>query len=286
MQSVSLSDKTYPRLLSKIKNPPETLYYLGDWDQKIFENCLAVVGTRKITDYGREMVDRLVLPLASAGVTIVSGFMYGVDASAHWACLDSGGRTIAILGCGIDLIRPTIHRDLHQRILQNKGLVISEYQGDHPSFRWTFVRRNRIVSGISKAVLVVEAGEKSGALITAACALEQKRKVLVVPGPVTSSVSRGNFELLKLGATPVSSAEEILLEMGISCVKSKILTRTKPDNLTIEEQAIFKLLADQRLTIDELARQSAKSSAEIGSCLSMMLMKRLVQERGGKYFVN
>ena len=157
----------YPPLLKAIAQAPKELYYRGNWSACLFEECLAVVGSRKMTTYGRQVTEKLVSEIASAGITIVSGFMYGIDATAHKAALEAGGRTIAVMPCGIDLIHPEYQEDLYKEILENNGLIISEFPGLFPPALWTYPRRNRIVAGLSRATMVVEAGEKSGALITA-----------------------------------------------------------------------------------------------------------------------
>ena len=160
------------------------------------------------------MTEKLVTELAASGITIVSGFMYGIDAAAHKAALLAGGRTIAVMPCGIDLIHPEYQQDLYMEILNNKGLVISEYEGSRAPALWTYPQRNRIVAGLSKAVLIIEAGEKSGSLITANFAKKFGRKVFAVPGPITSENSKGIMQLIKEGAEAVSSAQDILREYG------------------------------------------------------------------------
>jgi len=283
---LELGGEKYPRLLAEIKNPPKKLYYQGALDKKIFKTCLAVVGTRKMTDYGEEITEKFVSSIARAGVTIVSGFMYGIDAVAHRACLESGGRTIAVLGCGIDLVRPVINRDLRRQILENKGLVVSELPGKHPPFRWTFVRRNRIISGLSKAILVVEAGEKSGALIIAEFARKQKRKVLAIPGPITSAVSKGTGYLIRQGAKLVSTPDDVLLELGISPdSKGKKSNRNRIVNK--KEEKILALLKEKRLLIDEIARGLDKPVGQVGQLISIMMLKGLVkQDRRERYYAN
>jgi len=179
-------------------------------EPSIFENCLAVVGSRKLTSYGKQVMERLVGEIALAGITIVSGFMYGGDAIAHEAVVKAGGRTIAVMPCGINKIHPEYQEDLYNEILENNGLIISEYEGDIGPALWTYPQRNRIVAGLSKALLVVEAGEKSGCLITANCAKKFDRKIFAVPGPITSSVSKGSNVLIKEGAEMVLSAKDVL----------------------------------------------------------------------------
>ncbi len=179
-------------------------------EKDIFENCLAVVGSRKLTSYGEEVIERIVSQLTMNGITIVSGFMYGGDAAAHQAAIRVGGRTIAVMPCGIDLIHPAYQQELYQDILKNNGLIISEYEGKMKPVLWTYPQRNRIIAGLSKAVLVIEAGEKSGSLITANYAKKFKRKIFAVPGPITGSLSRGTNLLIKQGAKMVLEAKDIL----------------------------------------------------------------------------
>jgi DNA processing protein len=211
MNFFTIEDKEYPKLLKKIgKDAPKKLYYKGTWDREIFENCLTVVGSRQMTIYGKQVVQKIVFEIAAAGLTIVSGFMYGVDAASHKAALRAGGRTIAVMPCGIDLIHPEYQQDLYNEILDNNGLIISEYEGKMEPGYWTYPRRNRIVAGLSKATLVIEAGEKSGSLITANFAKKFKRKVFVVPGPITSENSKGIMQLIKEKAVPISFAKDIL----------------------------------------------------------------------------
>jgi len=217
MNIVTIQDERYPKLLKEIgKDIPKQLYYKGVWDSGIFENCLAVVGSRRLTSYGQRVTEQLVTEVAAAGITIVSGFMYGGDEAAHRAAVKAGGRTIAVMPCGIELIHPEYQQDLYVEILDNKGLVLSEYEGKFLPTNWTYPRRNRIVAGLSKAVLVVEAGLKSGTLITTNFAKKFGRKVFAVPGPITSEVSRGTSKLLREGASLVTSSKDILNYYNIS----------------------------------------------------------------------
>ncbi|MBU0619139.1 DNA-processing protein DprA [Patescibacteria group bacterium] len=276
--------------MAKIKNPPEILYYHGQWEASIFQHCLAVVGTRKMTDYGEEMVERLVGPVARAGVTIISGFMYGVDAATHQAALNVGGRTIAVLGCGIDLIRPAIHRELHMKIIESNGLIVSELPGKHPPARWTFVKRNRIVAGLSQASLIIEAGEQSGALITAQLTQDQGKPVLALPGPVTSGVSYGTSRLIKNGAQLVTTAKDILAVFKLSCPPGVLPTGGSKHSGNIdlpqEEKEIYQLLQDWRLSVDQLARQFQRPAAQMGTTLSLMVLKGLIKEdKQSRYYI-
>ena len=279
---LKLNQKSYPQLLAKINKPPDPLYCLGNSDPAIFKNCLAVVGSRKMTDYGQQVIEKILPEIVEAGVTIVSGFMYGVDETAHLVCLENQGKTIAVLGCGINLIRPTTLKNLHQKILANNGLILSELTGEHPPFRWTFVRRNRIISGLSKATLIVEASEESGSLVTARLAKEQKRKVLAIPGPIGSSSSKGTAMLIRQGATLVSSAEEVLQALGL-----KIANRKEKDlnNLSREEKQVINFINEGSFSADEISRKLKMPSSQLGSLLSILLVKGpLKQDSRGRYY--
>ena len=159
---ITINDPKYPRLLKEISDPPKQLHYRGNWDMSLFENCLAVVGSRRMTSYGQQITNKLISEIASRRITIVSGFMYGIDATAHKTALDIGGRTIAIMPCGIERIHPEYQTKLYADILENKGLIISEFEGNSLPAFWTYPKRNRIIAGLSKATMVIEAGLKSG----------------------------------------------------------------------------------------------------------------------------
>ena len=282
---ITIKDKRYPELLGKIgKDAPEKIYYKGNWDSEIFKNCLAVVGSRRLTSYGRKITEQLVTEIASAGVTIVSGFMYGGDEAAHKAAAEAGGRTIAVMPCGIDMIHPEYQEELYNKILENKGLIISEYEGSFPPANWTYPRRNRIVAGLSKAVLIVEAGLNSGTLITAEFAKKFGRKIFAVPGPLTSEVSKGTAQLIKEGAEVVTEARDILKDYNISLTKPNL---AKP-SLNIEgiEQEIINQLQKEPLEADNLARILGMSVSKIGTTLSLMQLKGFINQEGGKYYVD
>jgi len=287
-----IKDKEYPKLLKKIgKDTPEKLYYKGILDDKIFENCLAVVGSRRMTIYGKQVTEKIVTELASAGLTIVSGFMYGIDATSHRVALIANGRTIAVMPCGIDLIHPEYQKELYNEILSNNGLIISEYKEKTQPAKWTYPQRNRIVAGLSQAVLIVEAEEKSGSLITANWAKKFKRKIFVIPGPITSKNSKGIMQLIKEGATPISSAQEILQYYKLQITNHKLQTNPKSkipnSQMTIEQKILEQLKRESLgLGVDELARVFAMPVSQIGVILSMMQLKGLIKQQGIKYYVN
>ena len=287
MQGVILKeDARYPSLLKKIsKDAPLQLYYKGEWDEQIFENCLAVVGSRQMTSYGKRVVERVVTGVASAGITIVSGFMYGVDATAHKMALLAGGRTIAVMPCGIDLIHPEYQLDLYTEILKNKGLIISEYEGKTQPVTWTYPRRNRIVAGLSPATLVVEAGEKSGSLITANLARKFKRKIFSVPGPIFSETAKGTNQLIKTGAEMVFSEKDILNFYKIPCFNFEEKKTIINNSGSILEKQIMEYLQREPLEIDILSRFLGIPSSKLGANLSLMEMKGLIEQDNGKYYL-
>jgi len=285
LSRVLLEDKNYPKLLKKIgKDAPKRLYFKGSWDEEIFENCLAVVGSRMMTTYGKQVVEKIVGEVAAAGVTIVSGFMYGVDAQAHKTALSVGGRTIAVMPCGIDLIHPEHQQDLYMEILNSQGLVVSEYEGSMQPALWTYPRRNRIVAGLSQAALIIEAGEKSGSLITAELAKKYQRKVFVVPGPITSENNKGIMQLIKEGATAVSSADDILPIFGSRTSRKSDVRKSDFYESTLEMK-IIEQLQREALGIDAISRNLGMSAAKIGTILSMMQLKGQIKQEGNKYYL-
>ncbi|MFH2137730.1 MAG: DNA-processing protein DprA [Candidatus Omnitrophota bacterium] len=282
---VSITSPQYPDLLKTIPDPPKKLYYKGNWDESIFSQCLGVVGARRMTSYGKQITDLLVCELAAAGITIVSGFMYGIDATAHQAALDGGGRTIACMPCGINVIHPAYQKNLYQDILKNNGLIISEYEGDFPPALWTYPRRNRIVAGLSVATMVVEAGEKSGSLITAKLARKYNRKLFAVPGMLTSAVSQGTLCLIKEGAEAVSSANDVLSYYGRETSGTKEADSLW-GNLSPMQKRILTELKREPMGIDILSYALKMTIAELGTELSLMQLQGLIVEEAGKYCPN
>lgn len=213
IQSLSLKHKGFPYHLKQIHKPPRELFVIGELPDR---PMVAIVGTRKPTPYGREVAYRLAYDLAAAGLTIVSGLAYGVDGIVHRAALDAGGKTVAVLGCGLDVCYPSRHQALTREIVEGRGAVISEYILGTPPLQHHFPARNRIIAGLSEGVVVPEADAKSGSLITARMALEESRIVMAVPGSILSQRSDGPNNLLKAGATPVTSAADVCLALGFT----------------------------------------------------------------------
>jgi len=286
---ITINDPKYPRLLKEISDPPKQLYYRGNWDEKIFENCLAVVGSRKMTSYGKQITNKLVSEIASRGITIASGFMYGIDAEAHKTALDVGARTIAVMPCGIERIHPEYQTKLYADILENNGLIISEFEGDSLPAFWTYPKRNRIIAGLSKATMVIEAGLKSGSLITANLAKKYKRKVFAVPGPLTSVLSQGICQLIKQGSDIVTCAGDILDYYGAKETRplenfNDEVARGRVSTNSLEQRIIQKL-QQEPMEIDALSRMLGISSAKTGTTMSLMQLKGLIFIENGKYFV-
>jgi DNA processing protein len=259
-------------------------YYRGNWDEKIFKNSIAIVGSRQMTRYGREVVDKFVSDFVANGITTISGFMYGVDTEVAAKTVGYGGVTVAVFGCGLDHIYPPENEKLYLQILEAGGLVISEYEPSAKPHLWKFPQRNKIVAGLaSTGVLVVEAGESSGSLLTARIAKDMGKNVYAVPGPINSKVSEGCNKLIKSGqAVMVTSAADII-HLKIRNLKSEIRNNIE---LPKEEAQIYKLLQCEPLEIDEIVAKTEDSIIEIGSTLSMMGIKGLVTESGGKYYLS
>lgn len=279
---VRFGENNYPKILARIKDPPKRLYYRGDL-KALKQRSVAIVGSRKMSRYGAEMVDRLVSGLVAEKVATISGFMYGVDTEVHRRTVEYGGVTAAVLGCGVDVIYPPENEKLYGEILGNGGVVLSEYKPEAKAHLWKFPQRNRIVAGLAKmGVVVIEAGQRSGSLITARMAREQGKKVFAVPGPVTSAVSAGTNWLIKEGkAKMVTGVEDVL---GVR----KAGNREQPDKvlgLTGLEKKIWEALEVGELNCDEVAVQTGAGVAEAGATLTVMGIKGLVSESGGKWYL-
>lgn len=273
IEYVTRADPAYPKsLLQREVVPPPVLYYKGDINL-CREPCIAVVGTRRCTPYGKYAVNKIVGELAESGMTIVSGLATGIDGFAHAAALDVGGKTIAVLGSGLFNVTPVSNIGLFDAICK-KGLVISEYTPDTHANEYTFPQRNRIISGLSRGVLVVEAAEKSGSLITANCAAEQGRDVFAVPGDIDKLRSIGTNKLIKQGATPVTNAKDILDCYKIASVTKK---RNAPI-LDMFETRILDLLKSGEKTFDALMDGSGLTPPELISALSSLTIEGLIRE--------
>jgi DNA processing protein len=280
--AIARHDPRYPRLLAEIYDPPPVLYVRSELTPQEVP-LLSIVGTRGATGYGRMAAERLASGVADAGVTVVSGLAYGIDAAAHRGALEAGGCTIAVLGSGLDRIYPSQHARLAQQIVQH-GAVITEFPlGTKPDAR-NFPQRNRIVSGLSFGTLVVEAGERSGALITAAFAAEQGRDVMAVPGSIYSPASQGTNRLIRDGAIPITGVEDILLELEPQrSIRPMAAERIVPADDT--EAALLGVLGAEPLHIDEIARAASLPMSVVSSGLAIMELKGMARQTGGMNYV-
>lgn len=274
-------DHDYPRRLRQIYNAPPVLYVRGSLLPQD-EWAVAVVGTRRPTDYGREAARVLAADLARQGITVVSGLALGIDGIAHQAALDAGGRTIAVLGSGFRYLYPARHRNLAKRIVEN-GALISEYALDVRPEASNFPPRNRIISGLSMGVVVVEAGERSGALITAHFAAEQGREVFAVPGPIFNRPSVGTNRLIQEGAKAVTSVRDILEELDITMAAEQQEARLNIPKSDLEER-IWTYLLETPHHVDEIVRELGLETSEVMSTLTLMELKGLVRQVGPMEF--
>ena len=282
---ITIKDESYPKLLAEIYNPPLLLYCRGEFDLKD-DFTLAVVGTRKYTNYGKQTTDYLVKELARNNLTIVSGLALGIDCLAHLATLEAGGKTIAVLGSGLDRqnIYPSQNRYLAEKIIAGGGAIISELPLGTPPLRHNFPQRNRLISGLCLGTLIIEAGEKSGALITAAYALEQNREVFAVPGSIHSPASAGPNKLIKEGAKVVTSAADIIETLNLTQATAYISAKKiMPEGEN--EKKIISLLSFEPIHIDELVRASGLDTGVANSTLVIMEMKGMIKNLGGMYYI-
>lgn len=289
IQILGFGQANYPQAFYSLYDPPILLYASGNWipDDLL---CFAIVGTRNPSPYGIEMTRRFSSYLAQSGLTIVSGFARGIDAEAHRGALEVNGRTVAILGCGVDQIYPAVHEEMYRRIRET-GTLLSEYAPGAPPLANHFPRRNRLISGLSLGVLVVEAHEKSGSLITAACALEQGKEVFAIPGRIDSLRSRGTNRLIKSGACLVERPEEILAELEPvlrSYLVRKPPERTEDKENTSEESGdrILEALRETPLHIEELVIKTAIEPDEVYSRLTRLEIQGRITRRGDGRFAS
>jgi DNA processing protein len=272
-------DPGYPPLLAAIHDPPPALWLRGSAEPDLLSRpSVALVGARACSSYGRSVARSLGREIAAAGVVVISGMARGIDGEAHRGALDAGGTTVAVLGCGIDRNYPAAHAELAERIAQ-RGLIVSEYEPGVEPAPWRFPARNRIISGLARAVVVVEARERSGALITVDFALEQGREVLAVPGEITSALSAGSNALLRLGAAPALRSDDVLEAIGIVVEKAVL---AEPDG---DGGRVLAALGDAPATADELARITGLAAADVASLLVALELDGRVSAGEGVYRV-
>ncbi len=296
-----LDDGVYPALLREIYDPPIVLYVKGQWSECLDQPCIAIVGSRRCSTYGQNSALMLARELAQRGVTIISGLARGIDAMAHRGALEAGGRTVAVMGTGLDEVYPRDHRKLAQQILDGGGALVSQFPLGTPPVSENFPYRNRVISGLSLGVLVIEAAENSGSLITARLAMEQNREVFAVPGNITSRTSFGTNYLIKgAGAKLVQQWQDVATELPpqiaahllpppVGRKKEKDLVNQlslTPQDLSEAESTVFKLLSpDNPAHIDALVETSKLSVSQITGTLLTLEMRELVRALPGKCFV-
>lgn len=284
VEIVTIFDENYPKLLKEIYSPPIVLYVMGKI-LKEDEFAIAIVGSRFASVYGITTAERLGYELASKGVVVVSGLARGIDTAGHKGALKAHGRTIAVLGNGLSTVYPPENKKFAKEIIDEGGAIVSEFPMKMPPLNRNFPVRNRIISGLSLAVVVVEAAKNSGALITADFALEQNREVFAVPGKVDSATSFGTNELIKDGAKLVQRADDILEELGLEIEKSRPGDKNLKPNLTPEESIIYENLSKEPKYLDDVAQDAKVSVGKTIEILLKLQLRKLVRELPGKNFI-
>ncbi len=286
IEFICCTDPNYPENLSQISDPPPVIFVRGNLlvEDKL---SVAVVGSRRATSYGLAAASKLACSLAEAGLTVVSGLARGIDTAAHRGALAASGRTIAVLGCGVDVIYPKENAKLMEEIIKS-GAVISEFPPRSAPEPWHFPVRNRIISGLSLGVVIVEAAEKSGALITADLALEQGREVMAVPGSIASPLSKGPHRLIKQGAKLVEGAEDVLEELALDRLFPPAKTGTQKiagKNLSPEEEALYAFISFEPVSLDSLVDSAGLTVQQVLFLLTHLELKGLVRQLPGKFYV-
>lgn len=270
-----------PPLLAQLPDSPRALYAIGDnLDDILAKPRVAIVGARKMSPYGRMVTEKLASELTGKGIVIVSGLAYGVDVCAHQAALGVGGQCLAILACGLERIYPTAHTRIAEELIQKGGVILSEYPSGAPPYKNHFLERNRLISGLSNAVIVTEAAERSGTLNTAAHALNQGKPVLAVPGNITSELSAGTNNLLKSGATPVTSIQDVLSILGINDTSQTSL----PLAANQYEFILLSLLKEGATDGAELLRQSQLDAQTFNQTLTMLEITAKIKPLGANHW--
>lgn len=283
IKTVSFFEKNYPKLLKETASPPILLYLKGNADL-LKEKSIGVVGTRTPSSYGRTAIDMIVPQLAEAGLTIVSGLAQGVDALTHLATLKCGGKTIGVLGCGLDQVYPLMNESLAREMLNKNNLIVSEYPVGTPALKQNFPARNRIIAGLSLGTLVIESKEDGGALITAKQALEANREVFALPGPITQPTSVGTNKLIREGAKIVLAAEDVLQELNLKALTAQDKIKLNLDKLSTEEKTIVNLIQAEPAHIDKIIQTTKLKPHVVGSVLTGLELKGYIKNMGGQIY--
>ena len=291
-----LDDGSYPQMLREISDPPITLYVRGDWEGCLTQPCVAVIGSRMCSTYGTNAAEMLARDLASRGICIISGLARGIDTTAHRGAMRGGGRTVGVLGTGIDGAYPKENMRLIKEIIDSGGAIVSQFPLGTPPLKDNFPYRNRIISGLSLGVLIVEASERSGSLITARLAMEQNREVMAVPGNITSANSYGTNYLIKCGAKLVQQWQDVVAELPIDIAaailppkiddeKERLARENPPAELNEGERKVWSLLpADSAVHIDALLASSGLSFGDLNTALVALDIRDLIRVLPGKNY--
>lgn len=279
---ITILDDDYPKILMEIYAPPPLLYYLGNICN--YDFSLAVVGSRKTTEYGRMATINLVSQLAANGLTIVSGLALGVDTLAHQTALECRAKTIAVLGSGINQIYPSTNRKLAEKIIEQNGLIVSEFPLNTPPLKFNFPRRNRIISGLSLGTLVTEAKENSGALITARYALEQNREIFAVPGDIFQKNCQGPNNLIQMGAKLVTKATDILEVLNLTQIQEKITVQNIIPATEMEKK-ILEIISREPIHVDKIVQYARLNISAVNATLTIMEMKGMIKHLGEQRYI-
>jgi DNA processing protein len=283
---LAYSDPAYPALLKEIHDPPMVIFIKGN-DIPNNQTFIAVVGSRNSTSYGQKAAENIGQDLARRGLGVISGMARGIDSSSHWGCLEGKGFTIAVLGTGVDVIYPASNRKLYEQIVM-KGAIISEFPMGAPPVPNNFPMRNRIISGLSRGTVIVEATKNSGSLITASLAIEQGRELFAVPGSINSFKSTGCHYLIKQGACLIENADDILEALGMNfpgIPKTDRSQEASPVMMDEAETALYNILGDYPIHIDQITRDGNMEPGEVSSLLMKMELKGIIRQLPGKMFV-
>ncbi len=283
IKAICWEDDDYPHLLKQIYDPPPVIYFKGSWNQTDIN--LAIVGTRKISTYGQAIVKKIIPEIVRQQITTVSGLALGVDGLVHQETIQAGGKTIAVLGSGLDNanLYPTSNRYLVEKIINSDGLVLSEYPPGTPPLPQHFPRRNRIIAGLAQGTLVIEADLESGSLITASYALEQNREVMAIPGSIFANGSSGTNKLIKQGAKLVDNINDIL-----DCLQLQIIDKQTSQPFTPandNEKKIYDTLSSNPIALDEIIRQTQLDSSTVNTTISLLEIKGVVKNVGNNHFI-
>jgi len=283
-----LEQAEFPKRLLEIPQPPKQLFVEGELPDENDNIFLTVVGSRKFSSYGKEACEKIISELKGHNIVIVSGLAHGIDAIAHKASMKAGLKTVAVPGSGLDrkVIYPSLNRKLADEIVASGGALFSEFEPMQVATLYTFPQRNRIMAGLAKAILVIEAGDKSGTLITARLATEYNRDLLVVPGSIFSPNAVGSNKMINLGATPVSSGEEVLKALGIDIETKQKTLDLKDPTLSENERKVLGILSTEPLPRDDLLHELGLPTSEANTLLSVMEIKGLVTESLGEIRIN